>query len=76
MGISGAISSITSDYVRQITEDADRAVIASDYVDTCVPRMVVNAECNKSLKEGQWFNMSVSWHILQHCLQVLTRFII
>ncbi|PCH33951.1 hypothetical protein WOLCODRAFT_148016 [Wolfiporia cocos MD-104 SS10] len=58
MGISGAISSLTQDYVGKITDDPSRAIIASDTFDACVPRMVIDVTCNTSLKEGQWFNMS------------------
>lgn len=69
LGISGAISSITTDFVKQLSVDANRAIIASDLVETCLPRMVVEADCRKSLPEGEYFNLTVSWTAGYHSIR-------
>ncbi|KZW03239.1 hypothetical protein EXIGLDRAFT_744090, partial [Exidia glandulosa HHB12029] len=56
LGISGAIAEVTKDYAQELSADPHRAVIATDYVDTCLPRMVVASDCVKSLPEGEYFN--------------------
>ncbi|KZW03238.1 hypothetical protein EXIGLDRAFT_828605 [Exidia glandulosa HHB12029] len=58
LGISGAISEITKEYVAKLDADPNRAVIAADYLDTCLPRMVVDSRCVGSLPEGDFFNMT------------------
>lgn len=64
LGISGAISEITKEYVAKLDADPNRAVIAADYLDTCLPRMVVDSQCVGSLPQGDFFNMTVRGNIV------------
>lgn len=49
------------DYAEEIAAGGRHTVLASDHVDVCLPRMVVDANCKKSLPEGQFFNLTVSY---------------
>ncbi|TFK34327.1 hypothetical protein BDQ12DRAFT_763589 [Crucibulum laeve] len=66
LGISGAISQVTRQYVKVITKDDSRDIIATDHFDACVPRMIVDVECKKSLQPDQFVNMTVNYYAYSH----------